>query len=391
MLLPEIATELHNLALERGFDVAGWASTHIPAQVVEDYQSWLERGRHAGMDYLERQLVRRSNLAPYTSVLVLGISHAFAAPPKPSGGIRVGRVARYAWTPDYHAQLEPRLASIVQAAEKLGLGAKAYVDHGPILERFLGAKAFLGWRGKSGMLVSQKFGAFLSLAVVLIQEGKNTDKRVREDEGKRESEVHSSQLESHPDRCGRCNACVRACPTQAILENRSIDANMCISYLTIEHRGPIPKPYRRAIGDWLLGCDGCLEVCPWSAKAGEVAKLWEPDPELVYPDLEPFFTLSSRQFEKRYCHSAFSRPRRKGMARNACVVLGNSGDVSHLELLKRAAKDEAWEVREAAAWALGALGDTVALVALERLCLDAHPEVRGTALEGMVEGKTVRR
>ncbi len=381
MLPSNIATELHNLALERGFDVAGWCSTHIPAQVVVDYQSWLERGRHAGMDYLERQLARRSNLAPYTSVLVLGISHAFAAPPKPAGGTRVGRVARYAWTPDYHAQLEPRLAQIVQAAQKLGLGAKAYVDHGPILERFLGARAFLGWRGKSGMLVSQKFGAFLSLAVVLIQ--------AKNDQGLNEQiEVPSSYLESspessrdsHPDRCGRCTACVRACPTSAILEDRTIDANKCISYLTIEHRGPIPKPYRRAIGDWLLGCDGCLEVCPWSAKVGEVAKLWEPDPELVYPNLEPFFTLSSRRFEKRYAHSAFSRPRRKGMARNACLVLGNSGDVAHLELLNLAAQDEAWEVREAAAWALGELGD---VVALERLCLDAHPQVCETALEGM--------
>jgi epoxyqueuosine reductase len=373
-LTSQSATELHHLALERGFDVAGWCSTHIPAQVVEDYQMWLERGRHAGMDYLERQLARRSNLAPYTSVLVLGISHAFAAPAKPAGGTRVGRVARYAWTPDYHAQLEPRLAQIVQAAEKLGLGAKAYVDHGPILERFLGARAFLGWRGKSGMLVSQKFGAFLSLAVVLIKENPNTNIPVGA--GFKPALENSS----HPDRCGRCTACVRACPTSAILENRTIDANKCISYLTIEHRGPIPKPYRRAIGDWLLGCDGCLEVCPWSAKAGEVAKLWEPDPELVYPDLEPFFTLSSRQFEKRYAHSAFSRPRRKGMARNACVVLGNSGDVNHLELLNLAAQDEAWEVREAAAWALGELGD---VLALERLCLDAHPQVRETALEGM--------
>ncbi len=380
-LTSQTAAELHHLALERGFDVAGWAITYIPAQVVEDYQTWLERGRHARMDYLERQLARRSNMSPYTSVLVLGISHAFTAPDKPAGGTRVGRVARYAWTPDYHAQLEPRLAQIVQAAEKLGLGAKAYVDHGPILERFLGARAFLGWRGKSGMLVSQKFGAFLSLAVVLIQ--------TKNDQGLNEEiEVPSSHLESspessgdsHPDRCGRCTACVRACPTSAILADRTIDANKCISYLTIEHRGPIPKPYRRAIGDWLLGCDGCLEVCPWSAKAGEVAKLWEPDPELVYPDLEPFFTLSSRQFEKRYAHSAFSRPRRKGMARNACLVLGNSGDVAHLELLNLAAQDEAWEVRGAAAWALGELGD---VVALERLCLDAHPEVRGTALEGM--------
>ena len=162
-------TQLEQIALEQGFDVAGWTTAEVPRQAIVEYELWLERGRHAGMDYLPRQLERKSNLSPFTRVLVLGISHAFVAPEKPLGGTRVGRVAKYAWTPDYHAQLEPRLENIVQAAQKLGLKAKAYVDHGPVLERMLGARAFLGWRAKSGMLVSQKLGAFLTLAVVLVQ------------------------------------------------------------------------------------------------------------------------------------------------------------------------------------------------------------------------------
>jgi len=160
---------------------------------------------------------------------------------------------------------------------------------------------------------------------------------------------------------------------------------VCISYLTIEHRGPVDVELRPLIGNWLFGCDVCLEVCPWSVKAGDIAQNWQPDPELVYPDLEPFFSLSSRQFERLYAHTAFSRARRKGMARNACTVLGNTRDEQYLNLLERAAKDEAWEVRESAAWALSQIGGAKAVRALEKMRSDPHERVQGRvgwALEG---------
>jgi len=410
------ATEqLEQIALESGFDVAGWASAEVPHQAIEEYQLWLERGRHAGMDYLPRQLERKSKLSPFTHVLVLGISHAFAAPEKPVGGIRIGRVAKYAWTPDYHAQLEPRLENIVQAAQKLGLKAKAYVDHGPVLERMLGARAFLGWRAKSGMLVSQKLGAFLTLAVVLLEgldggQGSGGAGEMRSGgTGERTLTLDFSSSEAlldlapaftppplgspapslphdpattatpntnaHPDRCGTCTRCVSHCPTHAIGDDRTIDARVCISYLTIEHRGPVDVELRPHIGNWLFGCDVCLEVCPWSVKAGDIAQNWQPDPELVYPDLEPFFSLSSRQFERLYANTAFSRARRKGMARNACTVLGNTRDEQYLSLLERATKDEAWEVRESAAWALSRIGGARAVLVLEKMRSDPHQRV----------------
>jgi epoxyqueuosine reductase len=408
-----IPSQLEQIALESGFDAAGWTTAEIPQKAVEDYERWLEQGRHAGMDYLPRQLERKSNLSPFTHVLVLGISHAFAAPEKPSGGTRVGRVAKYAWTPDYHGQLSPRLERMVTAVQKLGLKAKAYVDHGPVLERMLGARAFLGWRAKSGMLVSQKWGAFLTLAVVLVEgfsEGSFALAGEQEGRGAGESglvldfnssvtsiPLPSYPLEqngtyracppltplpsypreiSHPDRCGTCTRCISSCPTNAIQNDRTIDARVCISYLTIEHRGPVAPLLRPHIGNWLFGCDVCLEVCPWSVKAGEIAQNWQPDPELVYPDLEPFFTLSSRQFEKMYAGTAFSRARRKGMARNACTVLGNSRDEQHLNLLEWAAKDEAWEVREAAAWAFSQIGGRRALNLLEGMRADADERVQ---------------
>ncbi|MFC6591287.1 epoxyqueuosine reductase [Deinococcus lacus] len=138
----------------------------VPPQAVAEYQAWLDAGRHADMTYLERQLPRRADLGTSlpgaASVLVLGVSHAFEPPPRPAGGVRVGRVARYAWAPDYHEQIQPVLTRLEQAAAQLGVRARGYVDHGPVMERLLGAQAFLGWRAKSGMLVSTELGAFFT-------------------------------------------------------------------------------------------------------------------------------------------------------------------------------------------------------------------------------------
>lgn len=358
----DAAQHLSARALDLGFDAAGWASADIPQGSVAEYAAWLGAGRHGGMDYLERQLFRRADLNTSLpgvgSVLVLGISHAFGELPTPPGGVRLGRVARYAWTPDYHDQLAPLLARLEREAQTLGVRARGYVDHGPVMERLLAARGFLGWRGKSGMLVSTRLGAFLTLAVLL------TDLP---------SEGESA---AHPDRCGRCTRCVTACPTNAILHNRTLDARKCVSYLTIEHRGPIPWELRGGVGDWLLGCDGCTEICPWSLKAGPIARTLKPDPELAHPDLTPFFTLTGRQFDKTYAGTAFARPRRKGMARNACLVIGNTRSETGRRLLDLAALDPAWEVREAAAWALCRFGDARALRELER---DPHEEVRAAA------------
>ncbi|MFC4637421.1 tRNA epoxyqueuosine(34) reductase QueG [Deinococcus hohokamensis] len=330
---------LADLASTLGADAVGWAPAQVPAGAGEEYADWLAAGRHAGMGYLERQLPARLNpgsrLDGAASVLVLGVSHAFADPEVPDGGVRVGRVARYAWTPDYHDQLQPLLTRLESEAAQLGVRAKGYVDHGPVMERLFAAQGFLGWRGKSGMNVSMRLGAFVTLAVLL------TDL------------PFETPAPAHPDRCGRCVRCVLSCPTAAIGPDRAIDARRCVSYLTIEHRGPVPLEQRTGVGDWLFGCDVCSEVCPWSVRAGPLARLLRPEPELAHPDLGAFFGVSERAFERRFAGSAFLRARRKGMARNALTVLGNTRDPRGWPLLLGALDDPAWEVREAAAWALG--------------------------------------
>jgi epoxyqueuosine reductase len=363
--------ELEAHALEIGFDAAGWAGATVEARDVHGFKDWLESGFHAGMDYLPPSLARRSDLsssfAPARSVLALMVSHAHPEPEIPKDGTRVGRVARYAWSPDYHAQLQPHLIKLEQHAASLGVRAKAYIDHGPILERSFAIRAGLGWRGRSSQVISQAHGALSTLAVLL-------------------TEIMPPELEQgHSDRCGRCTACVTACPTDAIMPNRSVDSRKCLSYLTIEHRGPIPFEFRPRLGDHLFGCDDCLDVCPWTTHAGRFSGLLEPQTDLAHPNLEDFFLLSGHQFEKRYANTAFSRARRKGMARNAAVVLGNSRDPKHLWLLERGLSDIGGEVREACMWALGRFVDAKARGMLEKSLNDPDERVvmtRRQALEG---------
>ncbi len=354
--------QLTDLAHSLGFEVTGWADAAPRPAELTQYQGWLDSGRHSDMAYLTRQLPRRADLSSSLegagSVLVLGVSHAFGPQPVPRGGVRLGRVARYAWTPDYHAQLEPLLEQLKQEAAGLGVRARGYVDHGPIMERALAGRAFPGWQGKSGMLLSTSLGAFTTLAVLL------TDLPA------------PAEPAPHPDRCGRCTRCLSACPTDAIGPDRLIDTRVCLSALTIEHRGPLPWALRPRLGEWLFGCDICSEVCPWTVRAGPLARLFVPDPELAHPDLTRFFGGSEREFQRQFSHTAFSRPRRKGMARNAVNVVGNLRAPEGQEVLKLAGEDPAWEVREAAAWAWGRWERWAEV---ERLLLDPSPEVTAAA------------
>ena len=362
--------DLHGAALTVGFDAAAWVAAGVAARDTRVFEAWCGAGLHAGMEYLPRSIDRRTDVtttfAPAQSALVLMVSHNPAAPPKPSGGTRVGRVARYAWSRDYHAVLRPALERLEQRAARLGVRAKGYVDHAPILERGFAVRAGLGWRGRSSQVISASLGALTSIAVLL-------------------TDVAPLPDAEHPDRCGRCTACVTACPTDAILPDRTVDSGRCIAYYTVEHRGHVPLELRTGFGDHLFGCDDCLEICPWTTHAGRFSKLLEPDPELAFPDIEPWFTDSGHAFLRRYGDTAFARARRRGMARNAALVLGNLRDSSHLDLLTTGAADTGWEVREAVAWALGRF-DTGTSGALQALRRDPDERVALTAqsaLEGV--------
>jgi epoxyqueuosine reductase len=247
-------------------------------------------------------------------------------------------VARYARGLDYHDVLRARLNRLLDwvRGEAPGCTGRGVVDTAPLLERDFARRAGLGWFGKNTMLLNKRLGSYFFLGALLLD------------------------LELTPDpaheaaHCGTCTACLDACPTQAFPAPGQLDARLCISYLTIELRGPVPEELRPQLGDWLFGCDVCQEVCPWNRKApagAEPAFAARPDLEAVDP--VELLGLSKEAFRRRFRGTALMRSKRGGLLRNAAFVLGNRGDPAALPALRRALADPEPLVREAAEWAIG--------------------------------------
>ncbi len=359
------AEALSQTAQEQGF-LTAWAGVDLLQDTQQRYRDWIAQGKQAEMAYLAKNLDTRLNPSRRfewaQSVLVLAAPHAYPPPERPLGGIRLGRVARYAWVRDYHRLLEPQVRELERLARRLGLQAKGYVDTGPLSERSYAALSGLGWIGRNAMLMRMGEGTYLTLAVLL-------------------TSATPPSAEAYPARCGRCQRCVTGCPTGALLGDGTLDSRLCISYWTIEHRGLIPPSLWEGIGEWLFGCDACQEVCPWNRKAHTFWRGFVPEPELAYPNLEDFLYLSSRSFERKYAGTAFLRPGRTRMARNALVVLANLKNPDHLSLVRQGARDVNPIVRATAAQALARLGD---FDALHLLAQDPEPTVAGVA-RGLLE------
>ncbi len=342
-------------AQARGF-LAAWAPVALPEEVKARFRAWVRSGRHARMGYLSQNLEARLDPSlrfPARSALLLAAPHAFPDPGRPPGGLRLGRVARYAWVRDYHLLLEPHLKALEGLARSLGLWARGYVDHGPLSERSLAALAGLGFIGKSGMLIRVGLGSHLFLAALL-------------------TDLPPPPPAPLPNRCGRCTRCLAFCPTGALLGDGTLDARLCLSYWTIEHKGAIPYPLWDGVGEWLFGCDLCQEVCPWN-RFGSVWAGFRPEPDLAHPNLLDFFLLSGKAFQRRYAGTAFLRPGRARMARNALIVVSNLK--AGLGLIRLGLKDPHPLVRLTALqaayrvgrleWARGLLSDPEPPVAAE--------------------------
>jgi epoxyqueuosine reductase len=346
-----------------GFQLVGVTTPDRPAH-WRTYQDWLEAGRQGEMHYLETERARQRRADPRQilpecrSILALGIRYPA---PKPEGseledsqpaGSQKGRVAAYAWNDDYHDVLPERLKTLVQFIEaQVGEAVpnRWYTDTGPILERDLAQRAGLGWIGKNTCLIDPQRGSYFLLAEILLGVELQPDEPFV------------------ADRCGSCSRCLEACPTSCILPDRTIDARRCISYLTIELKGSIPREIRPQMGNWVFGCDICQQVCPWNlrfAKArGDPA--FAPRPGVPEPDLIEELSLTPEAFNRKFKGSPVKRAKRGGYLRNVAVALGNSGDPQAVHVLKRALLGEAEPlVRGHAAWALGQIGGETARRAL---------------------------
>jgi epoxyqueuosine reductase len=318
-----------------GFDLAG-VTTLGPPDSAGEFDTWLASGYAGEMHYLERGAdLRRDSRRPepgMRSAIVVAMNYGGRQP--------AGPIARYARGDDYHRVMHEKLDELGRWFVEASGGAartRSYVDTGPILERDLARRAGLGWFGKNTNLINPALGSFFFIGALF------TDADLEPD----------APFEA--DRCGTCTRCLDACPTQAFTAPRSLDATRCISYLTIELKGAIPHEFRAAIGELLYGCDICQDVCPWNVRFSrdvtEPALL--PRTDLVDPDAEELLALSEAEWRVRFSGSAMTRTKRRGLARNAAVALGNRRDPGTIPALQAAAMhDPEPLVREHAAWAL---------------------------------------
>jgi len=341
---------VHELAAELGFDLCGIAPL-APPPAAAKFEAWLAAGHHGSMEWLERDRERivdpRRVLPEGGSLVVLGLAHSRAAFELEGGG----RVARFAAGRDYHNVVLHRLRKFAKRLEREGLGGRnrRIVDAGPMLERSHAARAGLGFESKAANLLHPRFGPWFFLAeIALAHELEPTEARVT-------------------GSCGTCTACLDACPTGAILEPGVVDARRCISYLTIENKGPIDEPLREKVGEWAFGCDVCSEVCPWGSKAPDLATRFGVHPALAEQGLVEWLDAGDA-FVERFAGSGIHRPGREGVARNAAIVLGNRpSDAGRRALLRALSFDPSALVRESAAWGLaqGHGQDAEARAALE--------------------------
>jgi epoxyqueuosine reductase len=330
---------------EFGFAACGVARADAAPRTAERLRQWLAEGAHGDMIWMEARAHHRESptaLWPEVrSVIALGMSYAPASDPLALAGEgEIGRISIYAQGGDYHDVVKRNLKALARwlVGELKGADVKVFVDTAPVMEKPLAEAAGLGWQGKHTNLVSREHGSWLFLGAIYTTADLETDT-------------------GGSDTCGSCDACQRACPTDAFPAPYRLDARRCISYLTIEHAGPIPTEFREAIGNRIYGCDDCLAACPWNkfAAAAHANMAFAPRAELVAPELADLMGLDDAGFRQVFAGSPIKRIGRDRMVRNALIAAGNSGSVGLVGVVAGLLDDPAPVVRGAAAWALSRL------------------------------------
>lgn len=293
-----------------GFDLVGFASAEKLSDEIIKLNKWLESGYQSGMRYMERNADKREDvsliLPGAKSVISLGINYYKNGDFSEIEG--KGKVSRYAWGKDYHYIIWEKLEKLISSIKEIdpAFEAKSYVDTGPVMDKIWAVKAGLGWQGKHTNVISREIGSWFFIATVICN---------------RELDYGISS----PDFCGSCTACIDACPTGAIVDEYVLDANRCISYLTIENKGEIADEFKGKFDDWIFGCDICQDVCPWNHKSAVPAKAEEfKSAENKELDLKEIEAMTNREFKMRFEKSPVARARLKGLKRNAAFIEGKS-------------------------------------------------------------------
>jgi epoxyqueuosine reductase len=327
-------------ALTLGFDAVGIARADEAWAASGRLEAFVEAGRHGTMEWMETTLERRrtpvSMWPGAKSAVAVALNYGPDHDPMETLQRRAyGNISVYARGRDYHDTLKSRLKQLAREfVAKTGAEVKVFVDTAPLMEKPLAAKAGLGWQGKHTNLVSRELGSWFFLGVML------TDAELIPDA-------------PETDHCGSCRNCLDICPTSAFPAPYQLDARRCISYLTIEHKGPIPEEFRTAMGNRIYGCDDCLAVCPWNkfARAASEAA-FHARAELKLPGLDELAALEDATFREVFSGSPIKRIGRDRFVRNVCIAIGNSGAARFVPLLEDLVTDASALVRGAAAWAL---------------------------------------
>ena len=340
-MMASLEQRIRDKASELGFVACGFARADAAPEAGDDLREWIAAGHHGEMGWIEERAEQRASPAGLwpdaRSVVALAMSYAPATDPRELAEVRDrGRISVYAQGTDYHKVVKKALKVMGRwLADKEGCQLKVFVDTAPVMEKPLSAAAGLGWQGKHTNLLSRTHGNWLFLGVIY------------------------TTLELVPDapetnHCGTCTRCIGACPTGAITAPHRLDARKCISYLTIEHSGPIPHEYRAAIGNRIYGCDDCLSVCPWNRFAGEAQanKAFAPRAELAAPALADLLALDDASFREMFSGSPIKRIGVARMTRNCLIAAGNSGDPALRPAVERHVGSDDPVVADAAKWAL---------------------------------------
>ncbi len=385
----DLAAGIKAYAREVGFDAVGIARADPFAEEGRATRERVEAGHYSGMPWFTAERADFSsdprNLLPTArSIVSLAMSYRpDGVPPAGGPGAPRGRVSAYAWGRDYHTVLKERMERVVafiRASHGPEQQVRTLVDTARIIDRAAARRAGVGWVGKHTNVITKEAGSWVFLGEIL------------------------TELELAPDaplrtNCGSCDLCLRVCPTKAIIAPYTVDSNRCISYLTIEHRGAIPRELRPLMGAWIFGCDLCQEVCPPNRRPGVPAhQEFRPgatlpdapnadaDASLAAPELIPLLRITPDEFARRFGRTPIKRAKREGLQRNVAVALGNSGDRAAVPALAHALREEAPLVRLHAAWALGRLGGDEAEDALRQTLLtETDVDVRAEAQAALKE------
>lgn len=344
-----LVNALRTKANDEGFVAFGIAPAMLAPKTGERLRAWLADGCHGDMLWMADRVEQRSSpdaLWPEVkSVIMLGMSYTPEHDPMAlADKTDKARISVYAQGRDYHDVVKGALKRLASwMVGQVDAQVKVFVDTAPVMEKALAQAAGIGWQGKHSNIVSREHGSWLFLGAIYTtaELGANTP---------------------GGDRCGTCSACMTACPTDAFVAPYRLDARRCISYLTIEHKGPVPHEFRKAIGNHIYGCDDCLAVCPWNkfAQSAAAHKAFVPVTARVAPDIAKLLTLDDAAFRAMFAGSAVKRTGRDRFLRNVLIAAGNSGDTALVPQIKHLLDDPASTVRGTAIWALSQLDNALA-------------------------------